>query len=73
MSKAKDEWKLNSTGEVPRGAKGKRVRVILLGTGEEPRYDDNPMSPMGWAADGKGGCRWTSTGDPFDITHYKIL
>ena len=65
-------WKENNTGKVPRGARGKRVRVVLVGGGEG-RYDENPMTPPGWAADGKGGCRWTLTESEFDIAWYLIL
>jgi hypothetical protein len=37
------------------------------------RCDPNPMSPPGWAADGKGGCRWSLTGSPFDIAEYEVI
>jgi hypothetical protein len=50
MKEAADrKWKDNP-GFRPREARGKRV-WILLNNGFEPSYDDNPMSPPGWAAD----------------------
>lgn len=67
-----DKWKDNP-GHCPREAKGKRVRV-LLNHGEEARYDDNPMSPPGWAADGKGGSKWDLDPDyPFAIKAYIVI
>lgn len=65
-------------GHLPEEAKGKRVRVVLVKdmvTMREPTYDDhwNPMSKPGWAADGKGGCRWTLTNHPFDIAFYEVI
>lgn len=59
-------------GYCPVAAEGKRVRVILA-HGREGRCDDNPMSPPGWAADGKGGCNWRITGDDFDIAFYRVI
>jgi hypothetical protein len=46
-------------GHCPDEARGRRVIVQLAnGTicGTEPV---TTVSPLGWAADGKGGCRWT--------------
>lgn len=67
-------WKANP-GKLPRGAKGKRVRVVLERDREtmtEPTY--NPMSPPGWAADGKGGCNWSIRKDwPFNIAFYQVI
>lgn len=71
MSEPPPGFRLN-TGVCPEEAKGKRVRVILA-NGNEPHYDDSPTSSPGWAADGKGGCRWTKRGLPFDIAFYLIL
>ena len=53
-------------------AQGKRVRVRLRhgGIGSS---DVSPMSPPGWAADGRHGCRWTLTGHPFDIVEYEVV
>lgn len=69
----------DNPGHQPKRTRGKRVRVILengLEEMREPIYDDafNPMSPRGWAADGKGGCRWTRSNppDPFDIAKYLL-
>jgi hypothetical protein len=59
-------------GHLPQEAIGKRVRV-LLANGELGRNDDNPMSPAGWPADGKNGCRWEIAGLPFDIAEYEVL
>ena len=59
-------------GHLPARAIGKRVRV-LLANGRIGSTDDNPMSPPGWAADGRGGCRWTITGSPFDIKNFEVI
>jgi len=69
-------------GNVPAEAVGRRVRVILRnphGQGlHEPAYADanTQAVPTGWAADGRGGCRWGKRGnrnDPFDIVGYLVL
>ena len=65
------EWKKN-TGKCPDEAKGKRVRVWLA-CGHEGSYDDNPMSPPSWAADGKGACSWKLTGGPHNIAFYQVI
>lgn len=62
----------SNPGHLPDDAIGKRVRVRLV-NGAIGRTDDNPMSPAGWAADGKGGCSWALTGHPFDIAEYEVL
>ena len=59
-------------GFCPPEAEGKRV-VVRLAHGGIGKADDNPMSPPGWAADGKGGCRWSLTGHPFDIAEFEVL
>ena len=59
-------------GHLPSDAIGKRVRVRLA-HGGIGACDDNPMSPPGWAADGRTGCRWTRTGQPFDIDFYEVI
>lgn len=59
-------------GHLPIEAIGKRVNV-LLANGRPGSTDDNPMSPPGWAADGRGGCRWSRTGHPFDIAEYEVI
>ena len=59
-------------GRCPAEAEGKRVAVALM-TGEPGRCDDNPMSPPGWAADGRFGCSWALDGSPFNIDQYRIL
>jgi hypothetical protein len=53
----------NEQGRCPREAQGKRVRVTLR-NGMRP--------PESWPADGKGACRWTLTGDEFDILEWEI-
>lgn len=59
-------------GHLPEEAIGKRVRV-LLANGEPGRTDNNPMSPPDWAADGRGGCRWSIEGHPHDIAEFEVL
>lgn len=59
-------------GYCPAEAAGKRVR-LWLAHGGIAACDDNPMSPPGWAADGRGGCRWTLTGAPHDIAFYEVI
>jgi len=58
-------------GYLPSEAIGKRVRV-LLADGAINR-DVDPSAPPGWAADGKGGCRWSLTGRPHDIAQYEVI
>jgi len=68
-------------GTVPADAVGKRVRVILRnpqdeGPREPPYADANTQAvPTGWAADGRGGCRWGigRKHDDFDILAYLVL
>jgi hypothetical protein len=59
-------------GHVPHDAIGKRVRVRLE-NGRIGATDDNPMSPPGWAADGKGGCDWHTRDHPFAIAEYEVI
>ena len=59
-------------GRLPPEAIGKRVRVQLA-HGGIGACDDGPMNPPGRAADGRGGCRWTRTGSPFDIDFYEVI
>jgi len=59
-------------GHLPPEAEGKRVRVRLA-CGRRGRCDNNPMSPPGWAADGRNGCRWSLTGSPFDIAEDEVI
>lgn len=72
MSSPGPEWKRNP-GRLPDEAKGKRV-VVMLANGSV--CGETPVSKetkAGWAADGKGGCRWSLTNDPFDIHWYRVL
>jgi hypothetical protein len=57
-------------GHCPQEATGKRVRVRLC-DGSIPKDVDG--APKGWAADGRGGCRWSLTGHPFDIKEYEVI
>lgn len=59
-------------GHLPDAAAGKRVEVVLA-TGAYGRCDGGSTAPPGWAADGRGACRWTLTGSPFDIDQYRVL
>lgn len=69
------EWRENA-GTCPASAMGKRVVVELRNgsiCGDKPV---SPTSPPGWAADGKGACRWSFSTGPssqFDIIRYRIL
>lgn len=58
-------------GYLPAEAIGKRV-FVRLAHGRLGACDEGPMSPPGWAADGRTGCRWTRTGSPFDIAEYEL-
>lgn len=59
-------------GYLPSDAMGKRV-VVLLANGMRGGNDNGPAHPPGWAADGRGECRWTRTGHPFDIERYEVI
>jgi hypothetical protein len=59
-------------GYCPHEATGKRIRARLA-NGQIGKSDDNVMSPPGWAADGKHGCRWSLSDHPFDIAEYEVL
>lgn len=59
-------------GHLPPEAIGKRVRVKLA-NGRIGTSDPNPMSPPGWAADGKGGCNWALRDHPFAIVEYEVV
>lgn len=50
-------------GHLPPEAVGKRVNVRLA----------NGAVGRDWPADGKGGCRWSITGHPFDIAEFEVL
>jgi len=51
-------------GHLPRDAENKRVNVILR---------NGERAESSWPADGRGGCRWTLTGHPFDIAQYEVV
>lgn len=60
-------------GYCPVDAEGKRVEVILR-NGSHPSPDPIAQAvPGGWAASGKGRCRWTLIGSPFDILQYRVI
>jgi hypothetical protein len=62
-------WKKNA-GHQPKNSRGKRVRIVL-NHGREGKYDNNPMSPPGWAADKAG---WKLDDKfPFAIAWYLTL
>lgn len=51
----------------------RRVEVILANGSV---VDPTPIAqavPGGWRADGRGGCRWTLTGSPFDIAYWRRM
>ena len=55
-------------GSCPPEAEGKRVRVRL-----RHAVDAGLPDTRDWPADGRGGCRWSLTGDPFDIAEYEVI
>lgn len=59
-------------GYCPAEAHGKRVRITLA-NGRLGKCDNGLTSPPGWAADGRGGCRWSRTGSPYDIAAYEVV
>ena len=68
-------WHRNHGEGCPKEAEGKRVAVILR-NGHEPDIHANGVAsvhPHGWAADDKGGCRWSLRGLPHDIRFYRVL
>lgn len=65
-------WKENA-GTCPASAKGKRVEVELRNGTKHGLKPVSASAPRGWLADGRGGCRWTLTGHPFDIVRYRII
>lgn len=60
-------------GKCPPEAKDKRVIVRLANGNICGREQVTPVSPIGWAADGRQACRWTLTGHPFDIVEYEVV
>lgn len=57
-------------GHLPPEAKGKRVHVLLFNG-----MHSKDKSPQGWAADDRGGCRWSIHNPPsdFDIRGYEVI
>lgn len=55
---------LPNPGRLPAEAAGKRVIVELC---------NGIISKGDWAADGQNGCRWTLTGNGWDIAFYEVL
>jgi hypothetical protein len=60
-------------GHCPDEARGKRVVVQLRMGGVHGRELVSAVTPAGWAADDRGACRWTLTGDAADIVGYQVL
>lgn len=60
-------------GRCPIEAEGKRVIVKLANGRVCGREPVSSTTPLGWAANGQGACRWTITGSPFDIANYQVL
>ena len=60
-------------GYIPAEARGKRVIVELRSGRVCGREQVSPTAPLGWAADGKDGCRWSLTGDDWDIVGYEVI
>ncbi|MXP24850.1 hypothetical protein GRI39_02155 [Altererythrobacter indicus] len=49
---------------------GKIIRVhVQLING----YRTKGKEPAGWAANGRGGCRWSLTGNAHDIEFYEVI
>lgn len=63
----------NTAGTIPAKARGKRVVVQLRNGSICGRDPVHSAAPSGWAADGKGGCRWSLKNGPFDIAAFKVL
>jgi hypothetical protein len=69
------KWRQNEgypSGKIPKGTRGKRVQVVMA-NGQMGKESGVSTAPPGWAADGKGGCRWTLAGSPFDIAWFLVL
>jgi len=69
------EWRDNP-GHLPPECRGKRVAVHLRDGSIHGEKPVSPTAPLGWAADGKGGLRWSFTKGPAnraDVMHYRIL
>lgn len=59
-------------GRLPPIAAGKRVVVRLRNGDVWGRDAVTTVTPAGWAADGKSGCRWSLTGSPHDIVAFEV-
>lgn len=60
-------------GHLPPETAGKRVIVALRNGSVCGREPVSSGGPRGWAADGRGGCRWSLTNHPFDIINYEVI
>lgn len=60
-------------GRCPDEAIDKRVEVILANGSHIDPNVNGPGYPNGWAASGKGRCRWSLTNQPWDIEFYRVL
>lgn len=63
---------LPNPGFCPQSMRDKRVVVQLANGRICGREQVTSTTPTGWAADGRQGCRWTLTGDPFDIVGWQV-
>ena len=66
------EWRDNP-GKCPEEAFGKRVVVELRDGTIAGELPVSPVTPAGWPASGKFGCRWSLTNYKFDIVRYRVL
>lgn len=67
-------WRENN-GRCPRDLVGTSKRIVVeLANGEvHGKEAVSSSSAPGWQADGRGACRWTITGHPFDIGRFYVI
>jgi uncharacterized protein YifN (PemK superfamily) len=62
----------NVSGHMPAELTGKRV-VVQLRSGDIDGVEPvSTVTPSGWAADGRQGCRWTLLGVEWDVVAWKL-
>ncbi len=54
----------------PDDAIGKRIHGVMRNGWV---FGVKPVAPLGWAADGRHGCRWSKVGNDFDIMKYEVI